>query len=515
MSERISEASDMSEVGEVVATLPAGLDMSEADQERPRARQAAEMQRSDSRRLRRELRRMVQEDGWSPRTVHDFLYLLGLTSTCNIAWSALMYLRIVKRSDLSWLHVMAPLIASSVLCAAFVLHQVWQRRAVAAHRWRTQYGPVRPATLFVENLGNIGTLWLLAGHLERDAPASVQVAIYPTIAAEALSLLVSAALFRPLEERDGEEVAVPGARVVQQKLGPKLIAVMAYLSIAARCDGADGTWVSALWGVWLVLAFLGCGVLSSLLIVVFSEIEPALKLLGAAAVCCCLAPLVVLGAVFFIFLAQDLDGAQARSDETLVGLMVALQVVASALTFALFYQMDRFVQQQEAEARVMADLAEHNDAEAGGAGGADARAAEIDARVREQQKRLKLVRESSTLFRRLASSGAGFDLEQPPSSPPALERAASSRDAMECAICYENARDAFVQPCGHGGFCYTCGKTLLATRAKCPLCRTPIEEVLLIDASATRRDEQGRVVVETEKSAMTRPYVGPIRVEMS
>ena len=74
---------------------------------------------------------------------------------------------------------------------------------------------------------------------------------------------------------------------------------------------------------------------------------------------------------------------------------------------------------------------------------------------------------------------------------------------MECAICYENARDAFVQPCGHGGFCYTCGKTLLATRAKCPLCRTPIEEVLLIDASATRRDERGRVVVETEMSAMT------------
>merc|ERR1712185_118205 len=159
---------DELEAIEAIATLPAGLDMSEADQERPRARQAAEMQRSDSRRLRRELRRMVQDDGWSPRTVHDFLYLLGLTATCNIAWSVLMYLRIVKRSDLSWLHVMAPLIASSVLCAAFVLHQVWQRRAVAAHRWRTQYGPVRPATLFVENLGNIGTLWLLAGHLERS-----------------------------------------------------------------------------------------------------------------------------------------------------------------------------------------------------------------------------------------------------------------------------------------------------------------------------------------------------------
>ena len=119
-----------------------------------------------------------------------------------------------------------------------------------------------------------------------------------------------------------------------------------------------------------------------------------------------------------------------------------------------------------------------------------------------------LVRESSTLFRRLASTGAGFDLEGVElvggSSPPALERAASSRDAMECAICYENARDAFVQPCGHGGFCYTCGKTLLATRAKCPLCRTPIEEVMLIDTSATSRDEQGRVVVETERSAISR-----------
>ena len=290
-------------VGEVVATLPAGLDMSEADQERLRARQAAEVQRSEGARATRW--RTSMEDTYG--TMQGVWPLMGLGMTCSLAWSALMYLRIVKRSDLSWHQVMAPQIASNVLCAAFALRQVWQRRAVAAHRRRTQHGPVPPAALFVETLGKIGTLWLLAGHLERDAPASVQVAIYPTIAAEALSLLVSAALFRPLEERDGEEVAVPGARVVQQKLGPKLIAVMAYLSIAARCDGADGTWVSALWGVWLVLAFLGCGVLSSLLIVAFSEIEPALKLLGAAAVCCCLAPLVVLGAVFFIFLAQDLS----------------------------------------------------------------------------------------------------------------------------------------------------------------------------------------------------------------
>ena len=497
-------------VGDVVVALPAGLEMSAADQERLRARQAAEMQRSEGQRTH-------MMEGF--RTMHDMWHLMGLMTTCGLTWSVLMYLRIVKHSDLSWPQVMLPQIVSYAFGTAFMLRQGWQRRHVDARLRRTQHGPVQPAVLSVENLGKIGTLWMIAGHLERDAPATVQEALYPTILSEVLSFLISAALFRPLEENDveiggqrmaREETVMPASKVVKQRLGPKVITLCAYLSIASRCDGDSGTWVSALWGVWLVLAGLGLGVIVSFLMVCGAgELPPEIRLVGATAICCCFAPLVVLALVFFIFLAEDLDGTRHHSDATIVGLMVALQVFGSALTFVLFYSMDRTVQQQEAEARVMADLAEHNDAEAGGAGGADARAAEIDARVREQQKRLKLVRESSTLFRRLASSGVGFDLEQPPSSPPALERAASSRDAMECAICYENARDAFVQPCGHGGFCYTCGKTLLATRAKCPLCRTPIEEVLLIDASATRRDEQGRVVVETEKSAMTR------EVEMS
>ena len=69
MSERISEASDMSEVGEVVATLPAGLDMSEADQERLRARQAAEMQRSEGARSNAMENFRTMHDTWSAYTI--------------------------------------------------------------------------------------------------------------------------------------------------------------------------------------------------------------------------------------------------------------------------------------------------------------------------------------------------------------------------------------------------------------------------------------------------------------
>ena len=156
---------DELEAIEAIATLPAGLDMSEADQERLRAR-------GRPRRCSGPRSEASSESDMENSPARCKTHTPAGALTCSIAWSALMYLRIVKRSDLSWLHVMAPQIASNVLCAAFVLRQVWQRRAVAAHRRRTQYGPVRPAALFVENLGKIGTLWLLAGHLERDAPAA-------------------------------------------------------------------------------------------------------------------------------------------------------------------------------------------------------------------------------------------------------------------------------------------------------------------------------------------------------
>ena len=143
---------------------------------------------------------------------------------------------------------------------------------------------------------------MLAGHLERDAPATVQEALYPTILCEAISFLISAALFRPLEENDveiggqrmaREETVMPASKVVKQRLGPKVITLCAYLSIASQCDGDSDTWVSALWGVWLVLAGLGLGVIASFFMVCCSDLPPEIRLVGATAVCCCFAPLVV------------------------------------------------------------------------------------------------------------------------------------------------------------------------------------------------------------------------------
>lgn len=54
-------------------------------------------------------------------------------------------------------------------------------------------------------------------------------------------------------------------------------------------------------------------------------------------------------------------------------------------------------------------------------------------------------------------------------------------NSQECVICFTSAPDSIFQPCGHGGYCYDCAKTLLTSSSLCPICRQVIEEIYKID----------------------------------
>lgn len=177
----------------------------------------------------------------------------------------------------------------------------------------------------------------------------------------------------------------------------------------------------------------------------------------------------------------------------------------------------------------------------------------------ETKKRVRLVRESSTFFRRMASAQMGVDLDSASNTPrrqdtsvaspgsagllsPALvgradatktpnsaitistphrvqnrgeclspgagagaitgsPTSAGAEDEKICSICMCEARDAVLQPCGHGGFCYDCGKKLASKRSKCPLCRANISEVLRYDTKTSFRNNDGQEVVVATQSA--------------
>ena len=85
---------------------------------------------------------------------------------------------------------------------------------------------------------------------------------------------------------------------------------------------------------------------------------------------------------------------------------------------------------------------------------------------------------------------------------PLLQRRQSSSSEAACTICYARPRDAALQPCGHGGFCFPCGKTLVAMHSRCPLCRVAITAVLHFDPDApVTRDAQGHELIVSDKSA--------------
>ena len=106
--------------------LPAGLEASETDQARLRARQAAEMNRSEG-------ARATVLEGF--RTLHEAGHLMLLVAACGTAWGVLMYCKLATGGggdDLRWLVVMSPQIVSRAAGVLFAVRQVGLRRSGSA-----------------------------------------------------------------------------------------------------------------------------------------------------------------------------------------------------------------------------------------------------------------------------------------------------------------------------------------------------------------------------------------------
>lgn len=65
-----------------------------------------------------------------------------------------------------------------------------------------------------------------------------------------------------------------------------------------------------------------------------------------------------------------------------------------------------------------------------------------------------------------------------------------TENARECVICMTEPRDTTVLPCRHMCMCSECAKVLRMQSEKCPICRTPIEQLLQIKISKSK-DEAG------------------------
>ena len=111
--------------------------------------------------------------------IRSFLkWSLATKSTLHCLWAAFMYNKVARRNYVrdhecvlvtncySWPYVFAPLIISRGLGCLFALCQMyatgWVRRQPGEPVSRKQDGPVPSTCLFVEGIGTVATLWLLA-----------------------------------------------------------------------------------------------------------------------------------------------------------------------------------------------------------------------------------------------------------------------------------------------------------------------------------------------------------------
>jgi len=83
-----------------------------------------------------------------------------------------------------------------------------------------------------------------------------------------------------------------------------------------------------------------------------------------------------------------------------------------------------------------------------------------------------------------AGGGGGSDAESGASAGGGVE---GGDDGRECVICMTEPRDTTVLPCRHMCMCSECAKVLRMQSEKCPICRTPVEQLLQIKIS--KRDD--------------------------
>ena len=85
--------------------------------------------------------------------------------------------------------------------------------------------------------------------------------------------------------------------------------------------------------------------------------------------------------------------------------------------------------------------------------------------------------------------GSGGGGEGGGSSSAAESGADGGENSRECVICMTEPRDTTVLPCRHMCMCSDCAKVLRMQSEKCPICRTPIEQLLQIKISSQADDK--------------------------
>lgn len=54
-----------------------------------------------------------------------------------------------------------------------------------------------------------------------------------------------------------------------------------------------------------------------------------------------------------------------------------------------------------------------------------------------------------------------------------------------CIICFERIKNAVFLNCGHGGVCYACALDTCVVSGKCPLCRSLISQIVIVESKGT------------------------------
>jgi hypothetical protein len=91
------------------------------------------------------------------------------------------------------------------------------------------------------------------------------------------------------------------------------------------------------------------------------------------------------------------------------------------------------------------------------------------------------------------------------SAPACVEIDGSDDDDEDalCAICFTGPRDAVLLECGHGGICYACARRCLRKKGReCPMCRTPVEQVVQIRLDGAPSSPQHTGVVRVKQAGL-------------
>lgn len=97
------------------------------------------------------------------------------------------------------------------------------------------------------------------------------------------------------------------------------------------------------------------------------------------------------------------------------------------------------------------------------------------------------------------AANAGGEGADSGSAAAAADGGEGGENSRECVICMTEPRDTTVLPCRHMCMCSECAKVLRMQSEKCPICRTPIEQLLQIKIS--KLGEQGGGVPATSPAA--------------